>query len=217
MITDIRMGLLVAGFNYAAVAVDEFNAWYDTEHIPERLRVPGFITAERWLGAEDPKVSLATYDLQNPAVLKTPEYLAIAHDNLSPWSRRMVGRCQRICRFEAEQISPGNEAGPQDARGLLLGAMNVAAAAEAEFNAWYDTEHIPRLTQVPGCLAARRYRTSSGSQRYLALYHLSDPAIAGSPAWKAAVETPWTLKLRAQVSDVLRLVLRRYAEPSRKA
>jgi hypothetical protein len=210
-----RMGLLVAGFNYAAVDADEFNAWYDTEHIPERRRVPGFITAERWLGAEDPKVSLAIYDLQSPAVLQSPEYLAIAHDNLSPWSRRMVGRCRRICRFEAEQILPGDAVGPKNAAGLLLGAMNVAAAAEAEFNAWYDTEHIPRLSQVPGCLAARRFRTSSGNQRYVALYHLSDPSIAGSPAWKAAVETPWTLKLRAHISDVLRLVLRRYPDAGR--
>ena len=208
-----RMGLLVAGFNYAAVDADEFNAWYDTEHIPERRRVPGFIRAERWLGAEDPKVSIATYELQSPAVLRSPEYLAIAHDNLSPWSRRMVGRCERICRLEAEQILPGNAVGPKDAGGLLLAAMNVAAPAEAEFNEWYDTEHIPRLSQVPGCLAARRFRTRSGTQRYLALYHLSDPSIAGSRAWKGAVETPWTLKLRAHIADMLRLVLRRYPDP----
>ena len=212
-----RMGLLVAGFNYAAVDADEFNAWYDTEHIPERRRVPGFIAAERWIGAEDPKVSIATYELQSPAVLQSPEYLAIAHDNLSPWSRRMVGRCQRICRFEAEQISPGNELGPKNAGGMLLGAMNVAASAEAEFNAWYDTEHIPRLSQVPGCLAARRFRTSSGRQRYVALYHLSDPSVAASDAWKAAVETPWTLKLRTHIADVLRLVLRRYADARQQA
>ena len=28
------MGLLVAGFNYATVSEEEFNDWYDTEHIP---------------------------------------------------------------------------------------------------------------------------------------------------------------------------------------
>jgi hypothetical protein len=205
-----RMGLLVAGFNYAAVDAEEFNAWYDTEHIPERRRVPGFMATERWLGAEDPKVSIATYELQSPAVLRSPKYLAIAHDNLSPWSRRMVSRCQRICRFEAEQLVPGNAAGPREAAALLLAAMNVAAAAEDEFNEWYNKEHIPRLSQVPGCLAARRFCVSTGGQRYLALYHLRDPSIAGSRAWKAAAETPWTLKLRPHISDMLRLVLRRY-------
>ncbi|MEO7726059.1 MAG: hypothetical protein ABIS45_02295, partial [Burkholderiales bacterium] len=66
------MGLLVAGMNYTPVGTDEFNAWYDTEHVPERLRVKGFINAQRWLGADDPMISIATYDLESPAVLKSP-------------------------------------------------------------------------------------------------------------------------------------------------
>jgi len=35
-------GLLIAGFDYSTIAEDEFNAWYDTEHIPERMAVKGF-------------------------------------------------------------------------------------------------------------------------------------------------------------------------------
>ena len=209
-----RMGLLVAGFNYAAAAEDEFNDWYDTEHIPERSRVKGFVNCERWLGAEDPMISIATYDLASPAVLQAPEYRAIAGANLSPWSKRVTGRCQRICRFEAEQILPGDRAAPRNAGGLMLFAMNVAPEIEPEFNAWYDEEHIPRLSAVAGCLSARRFRMtnaiSSGNQRYLALYHLAAPDVCSSPAWRAAADTPWTLKVRPHTSDRMRLVLRRY-------
>jgi hypothetical protein len=204
------MGLLVAGFNFAAVDASEFNQWYDTEHIPERRRVPGFINAERWLGVDDPKVSIATYDLQALEVLRSAPYRAIAYDNLSPWSKRMIGRCQRICRFEAEQIVPGNALAPNGADGLLLSAMNVESAAESEFNHWYESEHLPRLARVPGCLAARRFRVTSGSPRYLALYHLTHPGIVATPAWAAASDRPWTLRLRPRLSDRLRLVLRRY-------
>jgi hypothetical protein len=97
---------------------------------------------------------------------------------------------------------------------LLLFAMNAAREFEPEFNAWYDEEHIPRLVAVPGCLCARRFRTmsavSSGNQRYLALYHLAAPDVCSSPAWKAAAETPWTLKVRPHTSDRMRLVLRCY-------
>ena len=204
------MGLLVAGFNYGAVNADEFNDWYDTEHIPERSRVPGFINAERWLGADDPKVSIATYDLQSLDVLRSPPYRAVAYENLSPWSKRMVGRCQRICRFEADQIVPGSAAAPADAAGLLLVAMNVKPEVEAEFNDWYDTEHVPRFRQVPGCLAARRFHVTSGAQRYVAMYHLTGPEVVASEAWETAAITRWTLKLRPHISDWLRLVLRRY-------
>jgi len=42
---DGPYGLLVAGFDYSNAGADEFNAWYDTEHVPERERVAGFINA----------------------------------------------------------------------------------------------------------------------------------------------------------------------------
>ena len=86
---DKPMGLLVAGFNFSAVSEDEFNDWYDTEHVPERARTPGFINCERWIGAEDPKISIATYDLETLAVLQSPAYKAIGGVNLSPWSKRV--------------------------------------------------------------------------------------------------------------------------------
>ena len=208
------MGLLVAGFDTSRVAEDEFNDWYDTEHIPERGRLPGFVNCERWLGAEDPKISIATYDLRSLAVLESADYRAIAGSNLSPWSKRVTARCTRICRFEAEQVLPGNRAAPPGAGALLFFAMNVESAAESDFNDWYDREHIPGLAAVPGCLSARRFRidkaVSQGNHHYLALYHLASPDICSSAAWKKAAETPWTHRVRPHTRDRLRIVLRRY-------
>ena len=204
------MGLLVAGFNYSTAAEDEFNDWYDTEHVPERERVKGFVNAQRWLGAEDPKISIATYDLESLDVLQGLAYRTIAGANLSPWSKRVTGKCQRICRFEAEQTVPGQQAGPDNAGGLMMYAMNVAPEAEAEFNAWYNDEHIPRLSAVPGCLCARRFRTNGGTHKYVAVYHLTAPEVQASPAWKEAAGTPWTAKMRPHFRDPLRIVLRRY-------
>ena len=207
-------GLLVAGFDYSPVHEDEFNDWYDTEHMPERLRIPGFGRCERWLGAENPKISIATYDLESLDVLQIDAYRNIAGANLSPWSQRMTRRTKRVCRFEAEQLPPGNREAPAGAGGLLLFAMNVEPAAEAEFNAWYDEEHIPRLMDVRGCLRARRFRITSavseGKQRYLAIYHLTSPEVCSSKAWQEAAVTPWTEKMRPHFRDPLRIALRRY-------
>jgi hypothetical protein len=36
-------GILIAAMDFSNVPADEFNDWYDTEHIPERQRVPGFL------------------------------------------------------------------------------------------------------------------------------------------------------------------------------
>src|SRR2546426_8454909 len=77
-------GTLIAAMSMAHAAEDEFHDWYDTEHLPERQRVPGFLVCQRWIGAHDRTVSVATYDLDTVAVLKSPSYLAIGGGNPSP-------------------------------------------------------------------------------------------------------------------------------------
>jgi hypothetical protein len=148
-------GILVAAMNFSDVAEDEFHDWYDTEHIPERLRVPGFLNAERWIGSADPKVSLALYDLDNVGVLHSPAYQAVGGANGTPWTKRVTGRTKSIIRLEGEQILPGDKLAPVgEAAALLFISMNVAPEQEADFNDWYNKEHLPALAGVPGVLCA---------------------------------------------------------------
>ena len=204
-------GILIAAMDFSNVAEDEFNDWYDTEHIPERRRVPGFLVCQRWIGADNPKQSVATYDLENLSVLQGPGYRAIGGENLSPWSKRVTARVQRLMRSEGDQILPGEQVAPGNAEGLLLVAMTPAGAAETAFNAWYDTEHIPALARVPGVLCARRFRSPGGAPKYVALYHLTSPAVVEGAEWKdASGSTPMPEHIRPQISDRLRLVCRKY-------
>jgi heme-degrading monooxygenase HmoA len=203
-------GILIAAMDFTGVAEDEFHDWYDLEHIPERQRVPGFLACERWIGAHKPKVSVATYELDNVDVLKSAAYRAIGGENLSPWSKRVTSKVEMLMRFEGEQIPPGEQSAPKDALALLLNAMSVAPEHEHEFNEWYNTEHIPMLAAVPGVLSARRFRANSANRRYVALYHLVSPEVQATAAWKSAADTEWTRKLRPYFRDHLRLVCKRY-------
>jgi hypothetical protein len=202
-------GILIAAMNIANAAEDEFHDWYDIEHVPERERVPGFLLCRRWLGAADPRISVATYDLDTVGVLQSPAYQAIAGDNLSPWSKRVTSRVERLMRFEGEQTLPGDRL-PPDADGLLLNAMNVEPTYEAEFNEWYDKEHIPALAAVPGVLCARRFRATSANRKYVALYHLVSPEVQATAQWKGAADSEWTRRLRPHFRDHLRIVCRKY-------
>jgi hypothetical protein len=204
-------GTLIAAMNIGQASASEFHDWYDTEHLPERQRVPGFLVCQRWLGASDPKISVATYDLETVGVLQTPAYLAIGGDNLSPWSKRVTSQVERLMRYEGDQILPGDQLPPASAGGLLLNAMNIGPELEAEFNQWYDKEHIPALAAVPGVLCARRFRGTSGNRKYVALYHLTSPDVVESDEWKQARQSEWTSRLQPHFRDHLRLVLRRYA------
>jgi hypothetical protein len=203
-------GILLVGFDFTNAHEDEFHDWYDLEHIPERERVPGFGACDRWISTTNPKYAVASYELDSLGVLQTAPYRAIGGENLSVWSKRMTAMCKRLIRFDGEQILPGDQAAPSGAGGLLVNAMNVDPEHDAEFNEWYDHEHIPALSKVPGTLCARRFKDLTGTHRYLALYHLESPEVTMSQAWKDGAGTPWSAKMRPHFRDHLRILAKRY-------
>jgi len=210
--TAMAKGLLFASFDYSGAHEDEFNDWYDLEHVPERQRVPGFLNAERWIGDENPKIAVATYDLESRDVLHSPPYQAIGGANGSVWTKRITAMTQRLMRFEGDQIVPGDVTAPTGAGALLVASMNVDAAAEHEFNEWYNAEHLPQLGAVPGVLCARRFRAGAADvpRKYLALYHLKSPEVSRSDAWNKAADTEWTRRMRPHFRDMMVLRLKRY-------
>ena len=209
-----RYGLLVVVLNCSELSQGEFNEKYESEYISRRRRLKGFINAQQWVGVNDAKDSVVTYDLEGLDVLQGAEYKVALTENPTSLSESVLAKCKVICSFEAEQTLPGRLAGPSNAGSLLLAAMNVEPEFESEFNAWYDEEHIPYLAAVPGTLCARRFKTVVGTQKYLAIYHLESPAVFTSEAFKTAVETPWTHRLRPHTSDRFFMLLKPYSARS---
>jgi hypothetical protein len=205
-------GLLFMAFDFSTAHADEFHDWYDLEHIPERMRVPGFVNAERWIADDNPMIHVATYDLESPGVLSSPPYNAVGGENQSAWTKRVTGMCGRIMRYEGAQLVPGDLTAAPGAGALLVASMNIDPAAESDFTAWYNTEHLPQLAAVPGVLSARRYQASDmGSERrFLALYHLRDATVSHSDAWAKAANTPWSERMRPHFRDLLVLRMTRY-------
>jgi hypothetical protein len=65
---------------------------------------------------------------------------------------------------------------------------DIDAEFEAEFNRWYDEEHISRLLEVPGFLSAGRYMAIRGGPKYLAMYELEDHNVLRSAAYLDTVK-----------------------------
>jgi hypothetical protein len=208
----VAKGLLFMAFDFSTAHEDEFHDWYDREHVPERLRVPGFINAERWIDDRNPKIHVATYDLSNIDVLDTPAYRAVGGVNQSVWTKRVTGMCGRIMRFVGEQLVPGDQTAAAGAGALLVASMTPEPGAEAEFNDWYDNEHLPNLLAVPGVLSGRRFRATDteSERRYLSLYHLQNVTVSRSAAWSNASETTWTARMRPKLRDLLVIRMNRY-------
>ena len=110
---------------------EEFNAWYDAEHIPERCATPGFETGLRFVCPDGAPKYLAMYDLARPEVLQSPDYLRVAGDNSSPWTKRVTSRV-RIYRSVGAQVYPGNAITGRCARIKLLRFRGLGADAQAD-------------------------------------------------------------------------------------
>jgi len=59
----------------------------------------------------------------------------------------------------------------------LLALTNSLPGEEAEFERWYDEQHLPDVLRVPGIVSAQRYRAAAGLQgnspwKFLTLYEL---------------------------------------------
>lgn len=81
---------------------------------------------------------------------------------------------------------------------------------EADFNQWYDREHMEERVRIPGFTGARRYRAVSGSaRRYLALYRASSLADFTSDAYRKAFtkQTQWSITNFGRMFNTRRRVM----------
>jgi len=81
---------------------------------------------------------------------------------------------------------------------------DIPALNEADFNAWYQNEHLPGLARVPGTIAAWRFTRRSGAPRYIACYDLSSDSVLETPEWLAVRATDWSARVRPHFMNTRR-------------
>jgi hypothetical protein len=93
---------------------------------------------------------------------------------------------------------------------MLLTSMNIDAADEAEFNRWYDREHLEERVAIDGFLEARRYVAHDGNPKYLSLYSTETFEVLDSPAYRTALanQTAWSKANIARFQNMIRAVAR---------
>lgn len=92
--------------------------------------------------------------------------------------------------------------------GMLFVASNIAPEHEAEFNEWYDHEHVEERARIEGFLSAARYKSVNGGKTYLGLYRTQSLDAFTSPAYRAAFgkQTPWSVTHLNRMIDPTRRV-----------
>ena len=90
---------------------EEFNRWYDEEHLPERLEIPGYVSARRFKLEEGEGVLkyLCIWELEDSSPLSSSEYLA-QRARPSELRDRALSYVTRRARGVYKQITPATGA-----------------------------------------------------------------------------------------------------------
>ncbi len=99
---------------------------------------------------------------------------------------------------------------PLAGKGMLLTSMDIDPSDEAEFNRWYDREHLEERVAIDGFLEARRYVAHEGSPKYLCLYSTATLDVLDSPVYRAKLANPtdWSKRTMARFKNMIRAVAR---------
>src|SRR3954453_13457523 len=99
---------------------------------------------------------------------------------------------------------------PMAGKGMLLTSMDIDAAHDAEFNRWYDREHLEERVAIDGFLEARRYVAHAARPKYLSLYSTKTFEVLDSPAYRNALanQTDWSRKNISRFGNMIRAVAR---------
>lgn len=162
-------GLLALWNGVDPARAGEYDFWHTREHVPERVAIPGMLSARRYVGGDGalPRY-LTLYDLENMAVLESSPYRALL-GSPTPWSTSMRPSFRGFFRLACRPVarlgagiggalwattldlpeSPALDA--SSARDLLRSALAIPAVTGAQFSV-VDPESPPVPFNIGGTI-----------------------------------------------------------------
>jgi len=193
----------------------EYNLWYNHQHAPDVVSVPGFVSAQRYelnaiqlraVALKKPKY-LVLYEIRTddlPAVIaEVKRRLSTGQTKISPALDPASGEMYLYRQFRPTVPGAGGQpvnAKPGGLRHYLQVVFGDAAAGQDQaFNTWYDQDHEPSLLAGAGFVSARRGLISETQMvpipdpsKYLALFEIrtSDLAAVFSQKFQGSEPPP---------------------------
>lgn len=133
-------------FDIVPEHIAEHDEWHTREHFPERVGIPGFIRAQRWVSVSSGPRYLVVYEVRDIDILSSAPYLQRLNQP-TPWTRRMMphyrGMIRAFCRLESSV-------------GTVLGTTSVtvrysaAPGDEDRLHEWLRNDLTPHLMRRTG-------------------------------------------------------------------
>jgi hypothetical protein len=128
----------------------EFDHWHTSEHIPERVSVPGFLRGRRYNVVAGNPTYFTLYETDSMAVLQSPAYLARL-DAPTPWTSKCIQLFRNNRRTSCRTtVSLGMGMGGVLAT-LELGPL---AGRDDVLRAWLSSTALPAAAARAGIVGA---------------------------------------------------------------
>lgn len=143
-------GMLIVFTEVKARDERDFNEWYNREHIDERVNLPGFHRARRYVAVRGSPKYLATYECDSVEDLATPGYLHLLA-NQTPWTQRVMARFTQFHRLTLRvQVDLAHGIG-----GAVAAVRFVPDPRERKaLAAWLHDTVLPKAIARPGMVGA---------------------------------------------------------------
>ena len=135
--------------------VAEHDDWHTRQHFPERVGIPGFIRAQRWVSSSPGSRYFVVYEVADIDVLSSAPYLERLN-NPTPWTSRVMpgfrGMVRGFCKLDS---SYGSVLGTT---GVTL-RYSAAPGQEDRLRRWLHGDLVPDLMLRKGVTSAFMLRS----------------------------------------------------------
>lgn len=191
----------------ANVTIDEFQDWYNNEHIPIRLdHLPSFLTGARYSASDSLRPSwVAVYDVDDTSTFVQESYTKLRVTR-SPREADLVRRLELLDRRTYELIGDENKGltssyHPRDPTKFIL-TQGIECPDDEALKGWLnaiakDLDNVEgwTRTRIYKCIDSLKYGVSVGSSeeeqkipKYLVIYEFLHPAAIDSSSFKSTIQ-----------------------------
>ena len=140
-------GGLLCVMNDIASACDrrEYEAWYQQDHVPDRLGIPGFLSARRYRRLNGTRAEFLTfYQTATPQVLCSAPYLKRLAEP-TDWTARIMAHFRTMSRSICRVALDEGQAGAGGLLALIAQQEVPAAGLEAQLSAMLEQPGVTRV------------------------------------------------------------------------
>lgn len=147
------MGLLGTGVlaiwnGITAEAEEHFYRWHNTEHMPERVGIPGFLRGRRYLSTGRPRDYFTLYETETVETIRSGPYLARLNDPTA-WTQRVLPHFRDMVRNGYRVVA---SSGRGQGGVLLTVRLQMGGVGEGVLRRWAEADLalVRQLTGVVG-------------------------------------------------------------------